>query len=51
MCFIKKYLNFDISGSNFFPMNKFSRWTPTLGVCFKWDSKKVLKIAHFDIKI
>ena len=28
-------------------MSKFSQWTPTLGVCFKWDSQKVLKIAHF----
>ena len=28
---------------------KFSRWTPTLGVCFKWDSQKVLKIAHFGV--
>ena len=30
-------------------MSKFSRWTPTLGVCFKWDSQKVLKIAHFGV--
>ena len=32
-----------------FPMLNFSRWTPTLGVCFKWDSQKVLKIAHFGV--
>ena len=30
-------------------MSKFSRWTPTLGVCFKWDSQKVLKIAHLGV--
>ena len=30
-------------------MSKFSRWTPTLGVCFKWDSQKVLEIAHFGV--
>ena len=30
-------------------MLNFSRWTPTLGVCFKWDSQKVLKIAHIGI--
>ena len=32
-----------------FPMLKFSRWTPTLGVFLKWDSQKVLKMAHFVI--
>ena len=30
-------------------MLKFSRWTPTLGVFLKWDSQKVLKMAHFVI--
>ena len=30
-------------------MLNFSGWTPTLGVCFKWDSQKVLKIAHIGI--
>ena len=30
-------------------MLNFSRWTPTLGVYFKWDSQKVLKIAHIGI--
>ena len=32
-----------------FPMLNFSRWTPTLEVYFKWDSQKVLKIAHIGI--
>ena len=32
-----------------FPMLNFSRRTPTLGVCSKWDSRKVQKIAHFGV--
>ena len=32
-----------------FPMLNFSRRTPTWGVCSKWDSRNVLKIAHFGV--
>ena len=30
-------------------MSKFSRWTPTLGVRFKWNDQKGPKIAHLGI--
>ena len=32
-----------------FPMLNFSRRTPTLWKCFRWDSQKVGKIAHLGI--
>ena len=29
------------------PMLNFTRWTPTLGLLFKWNDQKGPKIAHF----
>ena len=30
-------------------MSKFSRWTPTLGVFFKWNDQKGPKLTHWAI--